>query len=75
MQEQDFENEDGTAFVKVFDNDGEICLDYYIDDEDGEISDDGDSVVITLEEFQALDFEHTYDNFVKYREEREARFR
>jgi hypothetical protein len=45
----------------------DLWLDFYIDDEDGETSDDGDSLSITVSELEQLTFEPTYENFHDFR--------
>lgn len=46
----------------------DLWLDFYIDNEDDETSDDGDSLLITESQLEQLTFEPTYENFYIFRE-------
>lgn len=48
--------------------DEDLWIDFYIDDEDDDTSDDGDSLGITVSELEQLMFEPTYENFYDFRE-------
>lgn len=72
--ETEYYSQDESKWVLIQHDLGEnidtLWLDFYTEDEDGEMEDDGNSVEIPIEEYRALSFEPSYENFAKYREER-----
>ena len=62
-----FEGE-GLEWLNVHDNGDELYLDFYIDDEEGNQSDNGDSIGLNREQVERLRIEPSYENFHQLRE-------
>ena len=65
-----FESDEGPThgWINIHDNGDTLWLDFYIDDEDDNTFDNGNSLEITKEELELLTFYPDYENFHEFRE-------
>ena len=65
--EDEIYNEDGSRHILLFDDNNAIWFDFYMDDEEGNTVDDGNSFYLLPEEYLTLDRPLTHESLVQTR--------
>ena len=65
--EDEIYNEDGSRHILLFDDNNAIWFDFYMDDEEGNTIDDGNSFYLLPEEYLTLERPLTHESLLKTR--------